>query len=362
MNREKQTNSNYQWIRRFVGFLAIAVILSTVANAQLQYTKALDFDDDDKADLSLIRNGSSERTWYTLLSSNNQARATRWGISGTTFETWDQVAPGDYDGDEKADLTAVRPSGVNFVWYILHSNGSGYRTVIFGYADGRDKIVPGDYDGDKKTDIAVVRTDPANPNYFVWYVLQSSNNQLLVKSVARDGTNPNDCRAGAGGDYDGDGKADFIQRSNINGLAYYIIKRSSDQTIQRIQWGLPSDGFVAGDYDGDGATDLAVIRYEGSNGIFPVAWYIRRSSDLTMQRIQWGAQFTNNYHDYPVPADYDGDGKTDVAVWRNSEFSPNGVYYILQSRTNSVKTVTWGIKTGDSSGDMPITDANYAGI
>mgnify|MGYP003694269467 CR=1 FL=1 len=64
---------------------------------------------------------------------------------------------------------------------------------------------------------------------------------------------------------------------------------------------------MPGDYDGDGRTDLAI--YRPSTG----TWTFRRSSsgNTTSQTIAWGLP-----NDVPVPADYDGDGITDLAVYR----------------------------------------------
>jgi uncharacterized delta-60 repeat protein len=73
------------------------------------------------------------------------------------------------------------------------------------------------------------------------------------------------------------------------------------------------------DYDGDGKSDLSVFRPAMS------FWYIARPTGTPSQNfdaVQFGAS-----GDVIVPADYDGDGKTDVAVWRPSD----GTWYLLQS-------------------------------
>lgn len=76
------------------------------------------------------------------------------------------------------------------------------------------------------------------------------------------------------------------------------------------------------DFDGDGKTDIAVYRDGAHTFDYPPSyWYILNSSSGTVSTIQFGRAL-----DIPTPADYDNDGKTDTAIYRWWHVDENDSY------------------------------------
>ncbi len=94
--------------------------------------------------------------------------------------------------------------------------------------------------------------------------------------------------------------------------------------------------FTSADFDGDGKTDMGVFR--GSNAF----WYLRDNNTLNNRYINFGS----GGNDLPVPGDYDGDRRHDLAVIRVSgAFGTPLSWFILNSSTNTLQTIQFGTPT-----------------
>ena len=91
------------------------------------------------------------------------------------------------------------------------------------------------------------------------------------------------------------------------------------------------------DFDGDGISDRAVYR------AFSGEWVVRRTSTGLPEVNTWGMA---GAEEIPVALDYDGDGKTDRAVFRPS----TAQWFIFRSSSQLASVTTWGIADG---GDVP---------
>lgn len=230
----------------------------------------------------------------------------------------------DFDGDGKADVSVFRPS--TGVWYLLYSAQPGtYAAAPFGLST--DKIAPADFDGDRKTDRAIYRDG-------TWYVYQSETNTIRIESWGLTGDAP------VPGDYDGDGKADLaVYRP---GSATWYVRRSTDSSYNAIPFGLSTDKPVPADFDGDGRMDLALYRV----GATTSQWAILNSGNGSSSVQSFGLN-----GDIAVPADFDGDGRDNMAVFRPS----NGTWYTSTDPSTNYGAKQWGL-----AGDVPAT-ADYDG-
>jgi subtilisin-like proprotein convertase family protein len=319
-----------------------------------------DYDNDARADLVLYRPGSADgESQFLILRSSLGGQA----ISGVDFRPSDPSSPlanaelrpgdipvtGDFDGDGIADAAVYRPESDRqpgaSEWLILGSR-TGPRSVLFG-GPGLDLPAVGDYDGDGITDIAVFRPESdLLPGAAEWFILPSSSGQAFRVTFGGSGG----LDVPAVGDFDGDGRSDiavFRPSSDlVLGASQWFILPSgpNDLSFSQKLGGYPIlfgeagvDQPVPGDYDGDGRSDIATYRPSTSE------WFFLRSS-LPLEQAGMSVLF-GTPGDIPAPADYDGDGITDLVSYRPSA----GLWTIRQSTDTQDVLRDFG-----TDGDVPV--------
>ncbi len=102
------------------------------------------------------------------------------------------------------------------------------------------------------------------------------------------------------------------------------------------------------DFNGDGKTDFSVVRNTGGGPSGQITWFQGINGAPIFTAQPWGLA-----SDFFLPGDFDGDLKSDITVWRAGA---QAYFYILQSATNTVRTVPFGV-----TGDDPDVIGDYTG-
>lgn len=253
----------------------------------------------------------------------------------------------DIDGDGKSDVLIYRP-GTGY-WYSRNS-ASGYvpgaGASTFSWGGAGDTPLQADFDADGKLDPTVYR-----PSTGQWFAALSSR-----------GYDPSQYRYFAWGastdtpiaaDFDGDGQTDVAVYRPSSG-AWHILLSSTGYTIGSgyptyIVWGgVSGDVPIAADFDADGKADIAYYRA----GTWRILYSSFGYNSAASGTYAWGTAT-----DRALPADFDGDGRIDIGVYRPS----TGYWYLLLSSFNYAFSAgnwifQWGApgdepKLGDFDGD-----------
>src|ERR1700722_7932922 len=222
------------------------------------------------------------------------------------------VALGDFNSDGKLDLVETNPTPCNGNHSVLLGKGDGTFEAPVSYSAGTtpQTVVVADLNGDGKLDLVIGNHNSANVS-----VLLGVGDGTFQPAVDYNTPNTGTPDSIAVGDFDGDGNLDLaVAISGINASEVAILRGNGNGTFQSyftIPIGFHSSGplsIVAADFDGDGKPDLAIT--DGNS----LSVLLGSGNSAFQTPFTYLVGPGNSIAGMVAVADFNGDGKPDLAA------------------------------------------------
>ena len=213
-------------------------------------------------------------------------------------------------------------------------------SVIFGTGTQPAQVVLGDLDGDGKPELVI----PNGTGNSISVLLNTGNTSTVNFTTKQDFTTGNNPSFVSLADINGDGKLDMVSANyNDNAISVFLNTSSAVGTISfatRVSFPIGGSGafsMVTADLDADGRPDIAVANEAGHT----MAVLLNTTSGVTVGFTSPFSFATGTNPHSIVAADFNGDGKLDLAV---PNYSSSNVT-VYQNTTSAVGTVSFTTST-----------------
>jgi stage II sporulation protein D len=224
-----------------------------------------DFNGDAKADVTAVVGSTGElRAYY----GNGAGGWAGFSVIGTGFSQYAHVfTAGTWDADPFADVLAMTPAGDLYLYSGTGGVLAAPRLVGRGWNIYNAVFPVGDFSGDGLSDLLARKPDGS-----LW----------LYKGNGQGGFLGGGVRIGAGwniftsifgsGDFDGDGKMDVVARASDGRLLLYAGNGTGGWKSSRVigaGWNTFSSIISSGDFTGDRASDIIARSTDGNLWLYP---------------------------------------------------------------------------------------------
>ncbi|MDN3240751.1 FG-GAP repeat domain-containing protein [Glycomyces tritici] len=315
--RDPKTGTLYTYPGDGKGGIAPRIAVGPGWNAMGAFASAGDFNGDGKVDLLAVRKSDTKLYLYPGTGNGRFGTSKAIGSGWNVFDTL--ASPGDIDNDGDDDLLArdVQTGG----YYLYPGNGSGSfgtRVAVPANLDGtgndrfRQVAGVGDLDGDGFQDLLAIDSRTGERELHSLTGGGAARHEGIVGASGWAGIRlPAPVRDSAF-DYNGDGITDAIVVDKDSALGPGMVNGDGSGNINSTlsfaaSFGNWNDLESAGDMTGDGRADLLVRGADGDLHLHPGTG----RGGFTSPSIKIGAGW-NAFSLISGGADYNGDGKADI--------------------------------------------------
>ena len=258
-----------------------------------------DFNGDGKTDLALADNATNT---VTILLGNGDGTF-RAQVTYMVGNNPTAIAVGDFNGDGIPDLVTSNLSD-STVSVLLGKGDGTFGPMSFFQTQGAFYLVVGDFNGDGKADLAIAGYSEESIGIYL-----GNGDGTFHAGATYSCPSPNQIVVA---DFDGDGKADLAVTEYSQDVTLVLLGNGdgSFQTVSTSGGG----SLAVGDINGDGKLDLV-----GGPSAVGFSCTTGTGTGPFQAGIPYTTPLTNDGVFYLAVGDFNGDGKSDVAVTYNDE-------------------------------------------